>query len=143
MSVVVWDTTSLVTDRRCTNAHISTLSKSKLLEDGTVVAWVGTQAQGLALCAWYEAGARIETYPKFQETDEWSILIVANKIGCKFYEKLPYPIEVEDTFFAWGSGSAYALAALHLNCTASEAVELAIKLDPECGNGLTIYVFKE
>lgn len=142
MSVIAWNGYSLCTDRRATSHAVHTVTKSKKISDTTVVAWVGSQDQGLALCAWYEAGAHIKDYPKFQSSDNWTTLIVATKDQCISYNQEPYPIIVEEEYFAFGSGAAYALAAMSLGYSAYEGVEAAAKFDNNCGNGIDIYVLE-
>ena len=142
MSVVAWNGFSLCTDKRAVNHAIHTVTKSKKISDTTVVAWVGNQDQGLALCAWYEDGASVDEYPKFQSTDNWTCLVVATKDQCEVYNQVPHPIIVEEEFYAFGSGAAYALAAMSFGYSAYEAVEVAAKFDNHCGNGIDMYVLE-
>ena len=142
MSVVAWNSYALCTDKRASSHAIHTITKSKKVSDTTVAAWVGSQDQGLALCAWYEAGANPEDYPKFQSTDDWTSLIIATAHQCIVYNQVPYPIVIEEEFFAFGSGAAYALAAMSFGYSAYEAVEVANKFDNHCGNGIDMYVLE-
>lgn len=139
MSVVAYDGGTLVTDKRATGSSIHTVTKSKQLSTGEVGAWVGTNSAGLALCAWYEAGADSEKFPKIQETDDWSVFIVASANACRYYERTPYATKVEDRFMAWGSGAHFALATMHLMHTALTAAQVAEVFDENCGNGYDVH----
>lgn len=45
-------------------------------------------------------------------------------------------MKVEDDFYALGSGSQAALAAMHLGCNPVEAAEIACLIDPSSGGGI-------
>ncbi len=80
---------------------------------------------------WFAAGAKPETFPKLQEA-----LVVLDDGRVHEYGRTPYPQPREDKFTAIGSGSDFALAAMHLGLDAIDAVDLACRLDPNCGNGI-------
>lgn len=142
MSVIAWDGKSLAADRQCTTADLRALvSKIRRLSDGTVLAWTGKHEMGLALARWYEEGADRAKWPKFQEDKEdWCRLIVATNSGrVIFYEQLPEPQEVLDTFMAWGSGRDFAIGAMGMGADARTAVEIASRFSVGCGYGVDVF----
>lgn len=156
MSVIAWDGKIVAADKRgvCGDYH-SINTKLFSFDDimpvnsplaGTIgyLGFVGNASHGMALISWFmNDNADPSKYPEFQKGDEWTRLIhidvVKDKAIAWVYEATPYPVRVEDTFAAWGSGRDYALAAMYLGRTAIEAVELASRFDPNCGNGVTSF----
>ena len=49
--------------------------------------------------------------------------------------------ECNEKFYAIGSGTKCALAAMHLGCSAEEAVEIAKKIDPHTGGKVQVFKF--
>lgn len=144
MSVIAWDGNTIAADKRASNdGFIGTTTKLFRTITGRVVGFVGTASQGLELMAWFEAGADPEKYPKFQTTDTWTRLIVADGCSCLVYETTPYPLTIEDKFCAFGSGRDFAISAMALGKTPSEAVRFAMVFDSNCGNGVTEFKLKE
>jgi ATP-dependent protease HslVU (ClpYQ) peptidase subunit len=83
-------------------------------------------------------GRRGEDFPAAQGSkDDWQPLLVIEPDGkILIYERTAYPIYYEQDCMVVGSGREYARAALHLGKTAAEAVQVAIDLDHNCGNGI-------
>lgn len=50
--------------------------------------------------------------------------------GIWIYESTIIPARIKEPFYAIGTGSAYALAAMHLGKSPKEAVEIAALFDP-------------
>lgn len=141
MSIVCWDGKTLVTDRQATVAgHKFAVTKSKQLSDGTILAWTGEHGKGLILAQWYEAGAKAEKWPEFQNENDWCRLIVVTPNGEVFdYEQQPVAMKVEEPVFAFGAGRDFALGALAMGATAREAVEIVCRLSDSCGCGIDEY----
>jgi ATP-dependent protease HslVU (ClpYQ) peptidase subunit len=104
---------------------------------GCLVGTAGDFSRALALVAWFERGAKEEDYPKFQAEDQWCdfMVVTPDRIITK-YQATAHPIVIENQFMAIGSGSKYALAAMHLGYDAIRAVNVAIELDTSCGIGI-------
>lgn len=138
MSVVVWDGKRIAADQQAALVDMRVrMEKVYRAKDGAVLAFTGNAALGLLLCAWYDAGARIEDWPSFQSTDDWCRLIVAKTGACAHYEAQPIPIPVLDHFAAWGSGRDFAIGALAAGADALAAVEIASRFNVHCGMGAT------
>jgi len=145
MSVVCWDGQTLAADRMGTIDTAKFVStKIRLLKSQEVVAWVGSQDEGLMLAEWYENGADPAKWPKWQEdNDEITKLIVAGNYGAKHYESHPVAIKVESAFMSWGSGKQFAMGAMACGKTAAEAVEIASRLDCYCGFGVDVFQVRD
>ena len=136
MSVVAWDGKNLAADKlMCGNDCTRTTTKIFRVKDA-VIAFTGDIACGLILLDWYKDGCKKEDYPAFQtDKEDWTRMIIADKKGCRFYEKYPIAIEVEDPYSAWGSGRDFAMGALAMGATAGEAVKVASMFCLSCGGG--------
>lgn len=149
MSVIAWDGKTIAADKRATNdGLIATTTKLFNLDDFDnphgykgYVGFVGSASQGMALIHWLLKGAKPSKYPAFQATDNWTRLIYVDTASTRpvvrMYESTPHPMTTEDKYMAWGSGRDYALTAMYLGKTAEQAVEVAVQLNADCGNGVT------
>ncbi|MDE2022295.1 MAG: hypothetical protein KGI71_05295 [Patescibacteria group bacterium] len=126
----------MAADRLAANAHGDfALTKVRIIRD-RLVGYAGP-ADGLgAFLVWLAAGAVVGDYPKRDDADGMYALVVEPDGTAWRYERTPFPILVEGTFAAIGSGAPFASAALYLGKTAPEAVEVAIALDSYCGRGI-------
>lgn len=137
MTTIAWDGYTLAADKLATSSTgvKSTTTKIRQMRNGDVAAIAGCCESGFALMDWLEAGAKLENWPKTQETDNWATLIVIRSGVVWEYEKLPVPQLMEDSFMAWGSGRLAALAAMDCGKDAALAVQTAAKFDCFTGNG--------
>ena len=144
MSIIAYDGKTLAADRQGTCADLAaTHTKIKKIPSGEVLAWTGEEEQGLCLALWYEAGSPVDKWPKFQEGDDWTRLIVASKEGVFTYEQVPKKVCVEDPFMAWGSGRDFAMGAMAMGADAEKAVLIANKHNIYCGKGVMSFRLRE
>lgn len=140
MTVIVWDGTTLAADRRAlNNGYPGTVCKLRRAPNGSLVAYSGDYDTGIALANWYCEGAEPHKMPPNRDKDGYcrAYLLVIEVDGTVVrYEREPVALRFLDPVAAMGSGRDYALAALHLGCTAVRAVEVASALDTNCGNGI-------
>jgi len=136
MTVIAWDGLTLAADKRSVDCGLArTVTKIYRVND-SVVAIAGCLDQGLLMIEWVRNGCNPETFPDSQKVkDDWAVVVVADACGLRSYERTPYPIVVEDKFWAAGSGRDFALAAMHLGRSAIEAVQVACVFQSDCGNG--------
>jgi ATP-dependent protease HslVU (ClpYQ) peptidase subunit len=137
MTCIAWDGKTLAADKRTVNNGLHR-TVTKIYETGELVAAVSGSADHMsALFNWLNRRDAAE-WPKFQDGDDWSLLVVVMKSdrSVLLYERTPHPWKVEDRHFSCGSGRDFAMAALHLGKTAREAVEVACVFDVHCGNGV-------
>lgn len=143
MTVVAWDGRTLAADKRMSiGCHVVTVRKIYRSGD-SLVAFTGTAKHVGALLAWFADGAKPEAYPKFDKDESCGMTVVHRNGMIQRYEDSGYPIGIEDRQFANGSGGDYARAAMHLGCSAVEAVEVACRFDENCGNGIDVLQFEE
>ena len=74
----------------------------------------------------------VEKNGEFDEPIEVDILELRAD-GIYVYESTIHPVKVRGDFFSVGTGSAYALAAMHLGKSPREAIEIASIFDPVTG----------
>ncbi len=144
MTIIAWDGKSLAVDRMACNASVGlTTTKFKRLLNDEVAAWCGDHEQGLVLAEWYANGRIKSDWPHFQNTKDWSRLVVAGEYGVKEYEKEPVAQSMLDKCQAWGSGGDVALGAMHMGATAGQAVGAASAVCFDCGKGVDVFHFGE
>ena len=135
MTVIAWDGVSMAADRIgeffCTR---TVRTKIRRIGD-TLVGCAGEARASEAVCAWLESGADPEKFPKIAEQDKANLL-VAGPRGLYLYENSPFPMRLENSFFAIGSGGEVAMTVMHLGMDARRAVEVACELAVGCGGGV-------
>lgn len=139
MTTVAWDGRTLAADKRVSfGSRIATVTKVHRV-NGHLVAGAGSSAQINEMIEWFRHGARPETFPAKQRTDDGiSLLVITPEGKALQYSNTPYPIEHGDSRVAIGSGCEFAMAAMHCGKTAREAVEVAAILDSNTGNGVDV-----
>ena len=86
---------------------------------------------------WLEAGDQDADPPKPTKDDELAA-IVLTPAGMFRYDTACEAEQVNDPFYAVGSGKQAALAAMHLGCDPAEAVEVACKVDDATGGPVDV-----
>lgn len=142
MTVIAWDGHALAADKQATDCGLGrTVTKIHRIGD-LLVTSCGNCSHGRALIDWVRNGRVIADFPKAGSEGSASLLVIENG-QLKSYEQGPHPIELEDTFYACGSGRDYAMAAMALGQTAEQAVWLACRFDVDCGRGVDVLVAPE
>lgn len=143
MSVMAWDGLSIAADKQATCAGMRfTVRKLRVLPSSDVLCVVGDMDAGMMVMRWYEEGADPAKWPSCQSHDkDWCRLFVANKLVLKVYERQPVSYEIDEPFFAHGSGRDYAMAAMACGKSAKDAVEIAGRFDNGCGMGIDVVRF--
>lgn len=138
MTVIAWDGKTLAADRLVcfggTRAHVTKIRRVGDL----IIGGAGATELIYAMLDWFDKGADPKEFPTSQRERNNcpSILVVTRDAKILHYESTPDPIVIENKFWAIGSGSTFALAAMHLGRDSREAVEVACALDSNCGNGI-------
>lgn len=144
MTVIAWDGKTLAADKRASGgATHTTVTKVRRIF-GMLVGGSGTGSEVRRVIAWIEAGAEPAKWPN-PINDASEVVCVWRAAGrpvLGVYFNSAYPMICEDKFYALGTGSGVALAAMHLGRTAKEAVELACVLCSDCGNGIDTLEFE-
>ncbi len=138
MTVIAYDGLTLAADKRaCMGSMINTVTKIHRVGD-VLVGGSGDLDFVLQVVQWVRDGRKPESFPAQQrDKDDWQNIILIEANGKpSIYNRTPHAIQYEQRCVAIGSGREYAMAAMHLGKSAREAVEVAIALDPGCGNGI-------
>jgi hypothetical protein len=143
MTVIAWDGKTMSADKQGSSSGFkSTVTKLFHGSDGKTVAGTGDLSRIKELNKWREDGAIAKDFPEWQRKDDtWVCLVVASGDGVIMYEQSPIPIEIEDQYFAWGSGREVAIGAMHKGATSKEACEAAIYHQSGCGRGVDTVQF--
>ena len=142
MSIIAWDGKTLAADKRAIHCGlIRTTTKIAKIRD-CLCGYDGNAANGEEMMEWFRNGEKIKDFHAAQKDkdDYCGFLIIRPNGEIEKYERTPYPIKFHDPIFAIGSGRDYALMAMHLGKTASEAVELTSLFESGCGNGVDCLV---
>lgn len=146
MTCVAWDGKTLSADKMASDgANHFTVTKIFRHED-LLVGFAGTICLGYAMRQWVINGCKVDEFPAMQATDDFADMIIVSKQTrgkpiVMVYEQTPYPYQIEDKFYAIGSGRDFALAAMHLGKTAKEGVAIASIYSRSCGNGIDTLTF--
>jgi len=147
MSTIAWDGATLAADRQATRGSLKTECQ-KIFRSASgkeLVGYVGTQAAGQAIVAWFNAGADPERFPpSCQDYDRCCGFFVLREDGSAvLYENTPHPSPILERFWAFGSGRDFALGAMAANETAYAAVSIACRFDESSGMGIDVLGFGE
>ncbi len=133
--VMAADTQGQETNKLCRAKKLFRLS------NGGIVGFSGVWTDGKLFVDWYDAGANIDEPPKWRIQDGEIVdfnALVLKPSGTYLWSYNLVEDEMLDAFWAIGSGSAAALAAMYLGCGAESAVNIAMKVDPLTGGCVEI-----
>lgn len=137
MTVIAWDGKTLAADKMSSSVgYAYTVTKVYRLSDGSIAAFTGGGDHAMALLAWLNGLRLPADYPKAQETNDTSALVIAPTGRVLSYGATPHPQTIEGRYYAAGHGRDFALAAMHLGYSAEIAVKIACELDIYCGKGV-------
>ena len=138
MTIIAWDGKTLSADKRTSmgGLHGTTTKLHKIC--GRLVGGAGTTAHIHEMLKWLENGCDAEKLPASQRDPKEcvSLLVIEPDGKVRQYESSPYPLQIENKFWAIGSGRDFAMTAMYLGKTSREAVEIASALCDGCGNGI-------
>jgi len=138
MTIIAWDGKTLSADKMTSfgGLHATTMKLRKI--GGCLVGGAGATAHMNEMLKWIEDGCDAETLPSYQRDPKEcvSLLVIGLDGKVKQYESSPYPLQIENKFWAIGSGRDFAMAAMYLGKTSREAVKIASELCNDCGNGI-------
>jgi hypothetical protein len=133
MTTVCWDGQTLAADRQCCASYKTRARKLWRLADGRLFGGAGIFEQVLAVRDWLED----ESKPKPDGLTDFCGILVQDRVVYRLEEKLIRD-RVRERYHAVGSGSPFAITALHLGKTAREAVAIASRFDPRTGGGVDV-----
>lgn len=135
MTTIVFRDGILAADGRIT--HNDTIvgdnfTKIHVLADGGAVAMCGRPDECVPIIEWLKAVAAGEQAGPQPDVESSTLLHISGDGVVRVLNDRHW-IEIEEPYFAAGSGATAALGALHAGASAIEAVAAAIKTDPYSG----------
>lgn len=135
MTTIAWDGTFLASDSQ--SSHFRTMvQKIYRIDEGRLFGASGAFEDALAVRDWFMTGGE---KPKVDETFH---AIVVERSGWYVLEKGLIRIPYDRQCFSVGSGRDFAMAAMMLGKSATEAVAVAIQLDPYSGGEIVTLSLK-
>ena len=138
MTIICWDGKTLAADKMASfgGQHGTTIKLHRI--DGMLIGGCGTTALIKQMVSWFRDGCDVDSFPAQQrDAKECASILMVNGDGFIYqYENTPFPIQLQDKFWAIGSGRDFAMTALYLGKTAEEAVGITCVLCSDCGNGI-------
>lgn len=133
MTVIAWDGHTLAADKQ-SNFGDSVLTTTKIERIGELlVGAAGHTGQCRAARAWVRNGRKAD---EFKGLDDVHLLVIEPDGRTLLYDESPHPIVLADRCVAIGSAMGEAMVAMACGKCAREAVELAIRFNTSCGNGV-------
>ena len=106
--------------------------------EGQIIGFVGNYGDSLEFVEWVRCGADLSDWPEFQtyrgndDAPDFTALML-HEDGIDLWSEHAQPEPVLDEFFAIGSGSEAATAAMHMGASAHDAIEIAMLVDLHTG----------
>lgn len=105
-------------------------------QSGWLAGGAGSPSILTPVMRWIADGANLWTPINLDKIGDAGALLISPRGEVYSVDtESPYPVEEQAEWFAIGSGSDAALAAMLLDCSAVEAVNIAKKIDQQCGGG--------
>jgi ATP-dependent protease HslVU (ClpYQ) peptidase subunit len=139
MTVIVWDGVTLAADKQATQSDLARRVKKIRRIRGNLVGASGQWDLAQEMFDWFAQGAKRETWPATQRTDDkWvGLLVITPSRKILKYESSPIPIDfTANRRYAFGSGRDFAYGAMEMGADARAAVLAASKFDINCGMGV-------
>lgn len=136
MTIVAWDGKTLAADRMIVDGYTK-MATTKIHRIGSdLFGCAGCWSTGMARFEWARAGMEPAAYPVVSDDQFGRLLRITDDGQILLYTVNGLPMRYESPFYAIGSGSEFAMAAMYLGHTAEQAVHVACELSNECGMGI-------
>lgn len=141
MTTIAYKDGVLAADSMVSDEDIKHIGLPKLFRiPGGRVGFAGTYVHTGAFVRWLEAGRPADALPPVGDTCALVVWDQGEYAGQLWYyddslEALVWPLSGP---FAFGSGAAAALGAMYAGADAATAVEIATRIDPRSGGGVSI-----
>ncbi len=143
MTIIVWDGTTLATDRAATDGAAQWETEKAWVtytEIGKVIlSGAGPLQTILTMRDWFKAGALPNEFPSVQLSPQFCHFVVITPLGLSRYEQGPIPIEHGRLKCAFGEGKDFAYGAMAAGANAATAVAIANEHSVHCGLGVATY----
>jgi hypothetical protein len=132
MTTVAWDGKTLAADKQAEiNGIKQRVTKIRRLPNGSIVGSSGCAVVGRIYIQWLQVGG---PRPDVLDGDDWCAVLEIKPDGSIWRHEKYGCLLIEEDFYACGSGSGLALAAMECGKTAAEAVVIASKFDTGTGS---------
>lgn len=120
----------MAADRKATDTGASMrYSARKLRVIGqSIVGCAGDSSTIAQFLRWLEAGGKHDEKPRFSK-DGTLVALVLNEKGLFIFDTDCEPDEIEQDFYAIGTGAQAGMAAMHLGADPKKAVQIAARVD--------------
>ena len=127
MTTIVYRDGVLAADTLETDLGCVRVAKAKKIGRYAYMRWalIGSACQSHRLLGWLINGANGDMPP----SDDCSVIAIFDSGEAKLYSNGGWQPLGDAPYYAWGSGAAFALGAMHMGASAEEAIEVAVKFD--------------
>ncbi|KVW15396.1 hypothetical protein WK91_18335 [Burkholderia cepacia] len=136
MTIVAWDGKTVAADRMIVDGYAKLPGTKIHRINGELFGCSGCWATGMTRFEWARAGMNPATYPVVPDDQFGRLLRITADGEILLYTVNGLPMRYESPFYAIGSGSEFAMAAMYLGHSAEQAVHVACELSNECGMGI-------
>jgi len=126
VTTIAWDGTTLTADSQAYANFKSRTQKIHRLPDGALFGAAGDVQEISAVLEWLRGGEKPESLESFEA-------MLVGPAGAAYLGYRLMRRSIAEPFFAVGSGSQFAIAAMACGKTAIEAVRLAARFDSATG----------
>jgi hypothetical protein len=139
MTTIATDGVTVASDsmRVCGHEIIDLSTKKIKVRGGYVFAFTGDFGIFEPAIEWFLAGHEADRAPKPIKDGNWRLLVFHHDRLMGYTDTMPYG-EPWPYPQAFGSGAEYAMAAMHLGKSPSEAVELAARFNVYTGGPIQV-----
>ena len=139
MTCLAYDGFILAADKRAVSGGGIARQTTKIerFED-RVLGITGDWDAAAEMREWYKEGADPTKFPAKARDDKATLVVIhmGSIRSIKQYNAGPYPMSIENTRCAWGSGRDYAEAVMYLGYNSVRAVQVACHFQTDCGDGV-------
>ena len=128
MTTIVCNREGMCADKRVTGGTMFKTSKIHRVNGG-LIGYCGHIESALKFIEWRK---NPDTKPEYEEKN-WEALELTADGRLLWWGAGLIPIEIEDEYYAVGSGSGYALGAMSMGATLQQAIKIAATYDPGTG----------
>lgn len=138
MTVIAYDGITLAADKLSNNGGTkATVKKIWRLKDGRLFGGAGDFGAVHSLKSHVESGSPLSASQS--DKDDWAVgIVIGLDKSITIYERYGNKFQVEDKFYAVGSGRDYAIGAMAMGASSARAVEIASQHSTGCGMGVDV-----
>lgn len=140
MTVIAFDGRIVAADKQATAGQRQDKVTKLYRHKNQVLSINGSLDAGVAMVAWFKAGANPEYFPNkglSKDDTAWLSVFELGKHVVE-YQHHPVPIIIESLPYSCGSGSMAALAAMLAGASPQRAVEITCEIHTDCGMGVDV-----